>query len=386
MRGVATAINDAQDPFGPFDGRVWLNCAHQAPLPKCARAKAEEAVAWKAAPWELTSERFSAVPLRLKEAIGRLINAPAEDVILANSASYGLHLIANGFPWKAGDEVLVMRGDFPSDILPWLGLERRGVTVRQLAPRGRVLEPDEVEAAIGPSTRLLCLTWVHSLSGWAIDLEAIGSICRARGVTFVVNGAQAVGVRPIDVRTAPIDGLISVGWKWLLGPYATGFCWIRPELLAELQYNQTYWLSMLTADDLGREQLDLTLRADPGAARYDVFATANFFNFKPWAAAIEYLLGLSVEAARSHDEVLVQRLIDGLDRRRYRITSPEAGPRRSTLVFIEPVKRERAKDIYNALQAAHVHAAFRAGALRFSPHIYNTADDIERALMMLHRI
>jgi selenocysteine lyase/cysteine desulfurase len=371
--------------FSELAGRVWLNCAHQAPLPKLARAEAEEAVAWKAAPWEMTTERFSGVPRRLKQAIGRLINAPAEEIILANSASYGLHLIANGFQWKAGDEVLVMRGDFPSDILPWLGLEPRGVTVRQLTPGDRVLDPEEVEAAIGPRTRLLCLTWVHSLSGWAIDLEAIGAICRERGVTFVVNGAQAVGVRPIDVRTAPIDALISVGWKWLLGPYGTGFCWIRPELLERLRYNQTYWLSMLNADDLGSEQLDLTLRTDPGAARYDVFATANFFNFKPWAASMEYLLEFGIEAARSHDEALVQRLIDGLDRRKFKVTSPEAGSRRSTLVFVEPANRERAKDIYNALQAARVHVAFRAGALRFSPHIYNTAEDMERALTVLHR-
>ena len=78
-----------------------------------SRAEAEEAIAWKAAPWEMTTERFAGVPRRLKQAIGRLINAPAEDIILANSASYGLHLIANGFPWQAGDEVLVMRGDFP---------------------------------------------------------------------------------------------------------------------------------------------------------------------------------------------------------------------------------------------------------------------------------
>ena len=155
-------------------------------------------------------------------------------------------------------------------------------------------------------------------------------------------------MRPIDVRTAPIDVLVSVGWKWLLGPYATGFCWIRPELLTELRYNQTYWLSMLTADDLGREQLDLTLRADPGAARYDVFATANFFNFKPWAASVEYLLGQGVEATARHDEALVQRLIDGLDRRKFVITSPEAGPQRSTLVFVEPRERARAEDIYDA--------------------------------------
>jgi selenocysteine lyase/cysteine desulfurase len=378
-------ILDALHDFGSFEGRVWLDCAHQAPLPNIARVEAEEAVAWKAAPWELTTERFCGVPRRLKQALARLIAAPADDIILANSASYGLHLVANGFPWRQGDEVLVMRGDFPSDILPWLGLERRGVTVRQLSPRGRVLESHEVEAAIGPNTRLLCLTCVHSLSGWAIDLDAIGSLCRARGVTFVVNASQAVGVRLIDVRQAPVDVLISVGWKWLLGPYATGFCWIRPELRATLDYNQNYWLAMLSSDDLGREDIDLTLRHDPGAARYDVFATANFFNFKTLAASVEYLLQHGIEAVRSHDDALVQRLIDGLDRRKYRLTSPEARSRRSTLVFIEPVERERAGEIHRALQTRRVHVAFRAGALRLSPHLYNTPADIDRALEALHR-
>jgi selenocysteine lyase/cysteine desulfurase len=204
-------------------------------------------------------------------------------------------------------------------------------------------------------------------------------------VTFVVNASQAVGVRPIDVRQAPVDVLISVGWKWLLGPYATGFCWIRPELRATLDYNQNYWLAMLSSDDLGREDIDLTPRDDPGAARYDVFATANFFNFKTLAASVEYLLKHGIEAVRSHDGALVQRLIDGLDGRKYRLTSPEAGSRRSTLVFIEPVERERAEEIHRALQTQRVHAAFRAGALRLSPHLYNTPGDIDRALEALHR-
>ena len=142
---------------------------------------------------------------------------------------------------------------------------------------------------------------------------------------------------------------------------------------------------MLTSDDLGREDLDLTLRHDPGAARYDVFATANFFNFKPLAASVEYLLEHDIEAVRRHDDALVQRLIDGLDRRKYRVTSPEAGSRRSTLVFIEAVERERAEEIQWALQADRVHVAFRAGALRLSPHLYNTPGDIDRALEALHR-
>src|SRR5437660_11328667 len=101
--------------FSPFDGKVWLNCAHQGPLPRAAAEEAREAVAWKVRPFELTAERFAGVPARLRRALGRLLGADAEEVVLANSASYGLHLVANGFPWAAGDEVRLVRGDFPSD-------------------------------------------------------------------------------------------------------------------------------------------------------------------------------------------------------------------------------------------------------------------------------
>lgn len=376
-------IGERTNDFEPFAGRVWLNTAHQGVLPRAAAAAAAEAVAWKQRPWQLTTERFSGVPRRLRHQIGILIGAPAEDVILGNSASYGLHLIANGLPWRDGDEVLTMRGDFPSDILPWMGLAPKGVHVRQLAPAHRVLTADEVASAIGPRTRLLCLTWVHSLSGYAIDIEAIGRVCCDRGVLFVVNASQALGVRSLDVTNAPVDAVVSVGFKWLCGPYGTGFCWIRPELLHQLTFNQAYWLAMLTSDDLARENLDLTLRGDPGARRYDVFGTANFFNFHPLATAIEFVLSVGVDAVACHDSALVDRFIAGLDRRLYRLLSPETGPDRSTLVFFAPREGERTDQVYEALIAAGIHVARRAGALRLSPHLHNGAGDIDRTLAAL---
>jgi selenocysteine lyase/cysteine desulfurase len=384
MNGIQERhLDDRSGDFGPFDGRVWLNCAHQAPLPKCAAAAAHEAVAWKVRPWELTTARFTGTPQRLREALARLIGGDARDVILANSASYGLHLLANGIDWRPGDEVLCMKGDFPSDILPWLGLERLGVVVRQLEPRGRVLGSGEVDAAIGPRTRLFCTTWVHSFSGHGIDLDAVGSVCRARGVLFIANVSQALGARPLDVRTAPVDGIVCAGWKWLCGPYATGFCWLRPELRDSLVYNQSYWLSMLTSDDLGQDSLDLTLAEDVGGRRYDVFATANFFNFAPFAAAVEYLLEIGADAAEAHDQALVERFLAGLPRDGFDVLSPETGPARSTLVLISAKERARNRSVYETLAAGGIHVAFRAGSLRLSPHVYNTPDDIDRTLAAL---
>lgn len=371
------------DDFGPFDGRAWLNTAHQGALPRVAAAAAAEAVDWKRQPWRLTSQRFAGVPARVRRAVAALIGADPEDVILANSASHGLHLIAAGIRWRPGDEVLTMRGDFPSDILPWLGQAEAGVTVRQLRPRRTVLDAEEIAAAIRPATRVLCLTFVHSLSGHAIDLAAIGRVCRDAGVLFVVNASQAVGVRPLDVAHLPVDAVVSVGFKWLCGPYGTGFCWIRPPVREELRATQVYWLAMLTSDDLAQEELDLTLRDDAGARRFDVFGTANFFNFHSWGASLDYLAGIGVAAIAAHDAALVDRFLAGLDQDRYDLLSPAAGPARSTLVFFRPRDAAALDAVDRRLTAAGVHLARRAGWLRLAPHLYNTGDDIDRALAAL---
>jgi selenocysteine lyase/cysteine desulfurase len=370
--------------FGPFDGKVWLNCAHQGPLPRAAAEEAREAVGWKVRPSELTPERFAGVPARLRSALGRLIGAPADQVVLGNSASYGLHLIANGLPWKEGDEALLVRGDFPSVLLPWLALERRGVVPRHVAPARHLPEPEELAAALTPRTRAFCTTWVHSFSGVACDLAALGAVCRANGTLFVVNASQALGARPFDV-SLPVDAVVGVGFKWLCGPYGTGFAWVRPEVLRSLTPQQAYWLAQMTADDLGGEGMEVRPPPGPPTARtFDVFGTANFFNFKPWAASVEYLLGVGVADIAAHDQRLVQRLLDGLDPASYDVVSPRDPARRSTLVFVSHRDRGRNGSLHARLRENGIEVAFRRGALRLAPHLYNTEDDIDRALAVLN--
>ena len=174
------------------------------------------------------------------------------------------------------------------------------------------------------------------------------------------------------------------GFKWLCGPYATGFCWLHPDLLASLVWRPAYWLAHLSPDDLadgGGERL----RDDLGAAAYDVFGTANFLSFQPWTASVEYLLELGIERVAAWDQALVERFLGGLDPDRYRLVSPRTGPRRSTLVVFGPQRPERARGLHRRLADAGVDVAFRRGNLRVSPHLYNTEADIDRALEVLDR-
>jgi selenocysteine lyase/cysteine desulfurase len=387
-RERAAAPLDRSADFGPFDGRTWLDSAALGPLPRVAAEVAVAEVARRRAPHRLGHDAFAVVPRRLREALGELVGVPPGEVILGNSTTYGLNLLVQGIPWRDGDEVLVVEGDFPTSVVTWLPLRRQGVRVRRLVPSGGAANgfgADELAAALRPETRVFCTSWVFSFSGHALDLEPLGRLCRERGVTFVVNGSQAVGARPLDLGRLPVDALVSCGSKWLCGPYATGFCWLAPPLAASLRYRQAYWFAQpeLLGDLDQGWSYELPDPDTLGAARFDVFCSGNFLNFAPWTAAVRYLLELGIERVAAHDQALVERLLAGLDLDRYRLRSPRSGPQRSTLVLLSHADPERNAAIHAALAAAGVDVSLRAGALRLSPHVHNTVADIDRALAAL---
>jgi cysteine desulfurase/selenocysteine lyase len=130
--------------FGPFDGRTWLNTAHQGALPRAAAAAGAEAVAEKVAPARIDDVAFHRLPAELKDRLGRLIGARSEDIVLGNSTTYGLHLLARGLPLRAGDEVLFVAGEYPATVVPWLPLRRHGIRIRRVEPSAKRLPPGEL--------------------------------------------------------------------------------------------------------------------------------------------------------------------------------------------------------------------------------------------------
>jgi cysteine desulfurase/selenocysteine lyase len=113
------ALREAAALFGPFGGRAWLNTAHQGPLPRAAVAATQHAAHLKAAPHLIGDDDFRDVPERLRGMLAELVGGSPEQIVLGNSTSYGLHLIANGLDWHDGDEVLTIDGDYPATVLPW---------------------------------------------------------------------------------------------------------------------------------------------------------------------------------------------------------------------------------------------------------------------------
>lgn len=160
-RSLATVALAAAE-FGPFDGRSWFNTAHQGPLPRAAVDATAQAAALKAAPHRIGDDDFRDVPERLRALLARLVGGRSEEIVLGNSTSHGLHLIAHGLSWQDGDEILTVEGDYPATVLPWQRLAGAGVRTRSLRPTSDLLSGEELAAAIGPRTRVLAVTWVDS--------------------------------------------------------------------------------------------------------------------------------------------------------------------------------------------------------------------------------
>lgn len=232
---------------------------------------------------------------------------------------------------------------------------------------------------------MVCLSWVNSFTGSVLQLDSIGQLCREKGVLFVVNGSQGVGALDLDVAKIPIDALVSCGYKWLCGPYGTGFCWIRPELRDELRPTQTYWLPQVW----GEKNLNpdsYTLKHEKESTIFDVFCPAIFFNSLPWLAAIDLLLGIGIANIEQHNHTLSELFINGLSRSKYRLLSPHDRRAQSSIIAISHVAPDRNAQLYAALTDAGIDAALRDNNLRFALHIYNTPDEVDRATSLLNRL
>lgn len=375
-------MSNYPNDFGPFDGKIWLNSASEGALPKVGVAALQEAISWKIQPFKLTHQKFQEIPQKLKSAFGRLLNVSPEDVILGNSATYGIHLLANAFPFKPGDEILLMRNDFPTDILPWLVLTQEGVVVKQLPGRLPVIQPEEIEAAITSRTRVVCLPHVHTFSGHIVDIVSIGKICRKHGIIFVVNASQSLGYIPLDLKSLPVDAIVSAGFKWLCGPYGTGVCWIDPQLRKTLKNRQAFWVNVMSEEQLAATG-ELDLKPQNSAKSFDVFGTANFFNFVPLTASIEYLLDIGVEAVGQAIDARVEEFIRGLDKSSCVLISPAEKGKRSALVVFSHRDQGKNAAIFRKLAESGIYGAKWKGNLRISPHIFNTPPDMKKVLQAL---
>jgi selenocysteine lyase/cysteine desulfurase len=232
----------------------WAYFDHAAVAPISAPARTA-LVAWAndlaengCADWPRWAERLEDVRRRGAE----LISASTDEIALIRNTTEGVNLVAEGFPWQAGDNVVVPADEFPTNLYPWMNLAARGVEVRRVpVDQGRV-DLDRLAAACDARTRIVAVSWVGYASGWRNDVDALVELAHGRGALLFLDAIQGLGVFPLDVRRTPVDFLAADGHKWLLGPEGAGLFYLRREHLDLLRPVGLGWNSVVQSYDFDR--------------------------------------------------------------------------------------------------------------------------------------
>jgi cysteine desulfurase / selenocysteine lyase len=309
-----------------------------------------------------------------------LIDATPEEIAFVSSTSAGLSLVAAGLPWKAGDSVVITEGDFPSNVYPWLRLEKLGVRVKSIRTQGDgVATLDAIAARVDDSTRLVALSSVHYATGARADVDAIGAYLHARGILLCVDAIQSLGAVPISSQH--VDFLTADAHKWLLGPQGMGVLFVRAACFDRLDPVLLGWKSIESSRDFVQQKLALARTA----RRYEP-GSLNAIGLIGLHAALSLLHGVGVPAISARLAELRALLVPGLERKGYEVLGPSDAKNRPTSGIVS-FRREGTdmEALCKALDQAGIVTSLRhdlAGraCIRVAPHFYTSYAEIERLL------
>ena len=358
---------------------IYLNNASVGPLPERTRKTLEEFNRRRSAPFQLPDREIVASMAESRRLAAQLVGAQPEEIALSINTGFGLSLAARALPLRSGDIVLASDREFPANVYPWMLLKDIGVTL-ELAPTTAEGWPDEshlLDRLRDPRVRVLAVSLVQFSNGYMVDLARLSAATRASGTFLVVDAIQAVGQMPLDLRETPVDVLACGAQKWLLSPWGSGFVYVRRDLIRELNPSVTGWMAFEGTDDFTRlTQYSDTLRGD--ARRFELI-TLPYQDFAGMNASLGLILELGIERIATHLRSLHAPVVAWAERSGARVVSPQ-GAHGSGILCVAP---PNVGEAFRALKAARIICSLREGAIRLSPHAYNTAGEMERVVSVL---
>jgi selenocysteine lyase/cysteine desulfurase len=325
-----------------------------------------------------------------RDKFARLVGATPSDIAIIKNVSEGINAIATSIAWQAGDNVVICAGlEHPNNILPWMHLRRLGVELRVVEPVDGAIDPQAMLAAIDSRTRVLTCSSVTFAPGLRTDLRAIGEGCRSRGVLFLVDAVQSLGILSLDVERDRVDALVTSTAKGLLGVYGCGFLYCRRE-----------WAERLVPAYLSRPAVELPPDRYSEMAGLEASVRGNARRFEVGAVdygscyAVNASMGLLAEvggrAIEDHVLALAARLRAGMGDLGLEVPRRASGREASHIVTLGRLGAGGhgvADDPALARISAHLAAnrvihTIRRGMLRFAFHLFNSDDDVDRVLAL----
>lgn len=374
-------IADIRELF-PFlsDGRIYMNHAAISPLPTPVfNATRYGLEVRNSGPIE-NFEKGMQIVEDAREQIANYIHADSpEQITFMGNTSDAISAVAEGLTWSEGDEIILNTLEFPSNVQPFRRLENLGVNLVYAEPSSHRVEPADIEKLITPKTKLVSISAVQYLSGFRADIKTIGELCSRHNILFVVDGIQALGATPINVKACKIDALCTGAHKWLMAPMGIGFLYLSKNIEPHLQPVKTGWLSVEDPWELTKYEkswLPVNQHLETG--------TPNLVGISGIGASLKLFKDIGTDAIRQQILYLSGSIISLLEERDdvEVITQPGHDQRMGIVAF--SIKTNPVLDAaISRLKENNCTLSAREGYVRISPHFYNTEQEIEQVFNRL---
>lgn len=314
-----------------------------------------------------------------KEKLSKLLGITSDRLAWIDNVSNGLNILAQGLNWQTGDRIILNDIEFPSNVYPFLNLKKHGVEIDFIKNRNGIVDIEDIEKTITPKTKLISISYVQFLSGYRANIDAIGELCKKHNIIFCVDAIQAAGVVQIDVQKSKIDFLVGGTQKWLMSSQGLSYFFITNELQERIDQKYVGWISVENAWNL----LDYNLKLRKNADRFQT-GTINALGVAIFDAVLNLFIEFGIENIEirilDNTSYFIEKLSElGL----IPILKNVSPQNRSGIITF---KHDKSKKIFDELEKRKIYCAVREGMIRFSPHFYNTKEEIDTAADHLSEI
>jgi selenocysteine lyase/cysteine desulfurase len=366
---VSTPLSRSE--FGVTQQYVYLNHAAAGVLPASTVAAIERFVRAHAAGGVLGTFPYDLQMTEYRSKIGGFIGASGSEIATLLNTGAGANTVALGIDWKPADEVVLCDDEFPANVIPWLGLRRRGVDVRLITTREGRLTPERLRRELSPRTRVVAVSWVSYADGYRHDLAGLAAVAHEAGALLCVDAIQGLGVFPLDVKAVGVDALYAGAGKWMLGLHGAAFLYVSRSLAERLEVAMPGWRSLADMWDFHNYEQPFS----PDVLRFES-GTPNLLGTLSLVCAIDLFERSGRQAVADHVLALTDRLCEGLAALEAEFSTLRGRSCSSGIVTFS-IPGLDSIVLGRALESQGIVTTYRTGGIRVSPHGYNTAEEID---------
>ena len=371
--------NGIAELFDIPKGVIYLNSASLSPQLKSVTEAGLSAVQNKIHPWKIEAADWFNNPEKLRALASQVINSDPDGMAIIPSVSYGISIAAANVAVAKGQQILVMDKEYPSNYYSWAELAKaKDAEIITVKKEGSTWT-EAILNAINEKTAVIAISNCHWTNGALVDLVKVGEKARSVGAALVIDASQAMGAYPIDVAAIQPDFLVSVGYKWLLGPYGLGYLYAAPKWRAAGKPIEYSWLTKNDSENFAGL---VNYRHDyrPGARRFDMGEFPGFINVPMAIAALTQVLKWGVVNIQSQLKIITKQIEQQANL--LGLGFPNSAERVDHMIGLD-LPSGVSDALKTDLKNENIFVGFRGESIRVAPHLYTTSQDIEKLFDVL---